>query len=869
MQHPDNGRGGELAEVSASQIQVATNNATAHETAAQFAEVLSGILGTEHVPPDSHFFEDLGADSMVMARFCARVRKNPDLPSVSMKDVYKHPTIRALATTVADSSSVATPTRAAAEPQTLTEVTSVRTAQYVLCGVLQLLSMAGYFYVLALGLVRILDLTDSVPGLNGLYARSLMAGSVEFLTACTLPILIKWILIGRWKPEEIRVWSLAYVRFWFVKTVVQLNPVILFAGSPLYVLYLRALGAKIGRDAVIFSLHVPVCTDLITIGERAIVCKDSFLNGYRAESGVIQTGPVSLGKDAFVGEMSVLDIETSLGDGAQLGHSSSLHAGQSIPAGEFRNGSPARQRTDVSYRASEPVRCSRVRKVTYSLAELGVMLVLASSTLAGGGWLIERLAERPGFAALASGTLPGWTYVGETLVVSCVLFFGALLLGLGFVVTVPRLLGLFIEPDRVYRLYGFHYWAHRIIDRVTNVKFFPRLFGDSSYIVYYLSWLGYELRPIVQTGSNFGLHIKHITPHLVTVGSGTMVADGLSIINAEYSSASFRVSRVTIGRDNFVGNQIAYPLQGKTGENCLLANKVMVPVDGEVREGVGLLGSPCFEIPRTVLRDSKYEVSGEEQHRRLAQKNRHNLVTMGLFLLVYWIYTAGLLTIAGATTALHGMVGHEPLLALGFVPAILFRGFYFVLVERAGALFRDLQPQHCSIYDPYFWFHERYWKLMARTNEVRILDGTPLKGLIWRLLGVRMGRRLFDDGCGITEATMVEIGDDCTLNAGSFIQPHSQEDGGFKSDRIRIGNGCTLGVAAWVHYGVTVGDGAQLAPDSFVMKGEEVPANAHWGENPARELREGVRADAAITAAAQFWPAAQCGATTLQGGQSA
>ena len=41
----------------------------------------------------SHFFDDLGADSMVMARFCARVRKRPDLPSVSMKDVYRHPTI--------------------------------------------------------------------------------------------------------------------------------------------------------------------------------------------------------------------------------------------------------------------------------------------------------------------------------------------------------------------------------------------------------------------------------------------------------------------------------------------------------------------------------------------------------------------------------------------------------------------------------------------------------------------------------------------------------------------------------------------------------------------------------------------------------
>ena len=68
----------------------------------QFAEVLAGIVGTEQVSVDDNFFDDLGADSMLMARFCARVRKRADLPSVSMQDVYQHPTIRSLATALAD-----------------------------------------------------------------------------------------------------------------------------------------------------------------------------------------------------------------------------------------------------------------------------------------------------------------------------------------------------------------------------------------------------------------------------------------------------------------------------------------------------------------------------------------------------------------------------------------------------------------------------------------------------------------------------------------------------------------------------------------------------------------------------------------------
>ena len=86
------------------------------------------------------------------------------------------------------------------------------------------------------------------------------------------------------------------------------------------------------------------------------------------------------------------------------------------------------------------------------------------------------------------------------------------------------------------------------------------------------------------------------------------------------------------------------------------------------------------------------------------------------------------------------------------------------------------------------------------------------------MLGVRIGRRVFDDGCHIPERTLVAIGDDCSINAGTEIQSHSQEDGTFKSDSITIGAGCTLGIGAFVHYGVTMGDGVVLAPDCFLMK---------------------------------------------------
>jgi len=262
----------------------------------------------------------------------------------------------------------------------------------------------------------------------------------------------------------------------------------------------------------------------------------------------------------------------------------------------------------------------------------------------------------------------------------------------------------------------------------------------------------------------------------------------------------------------------------------------MVPIDGPLREGVGLLGSPPFEIPRSVQRDGMFDLlkSGEELRRRLNAKNRHNAATIGLFLGVRWLYFFSITLLVLAATDLYSWGGElEIAAAMAFV--LPFTVAYFVLVDRAVTAFRPLRPKFCSIYDPYFWQHERFWKIPAMMY-IQVFNGTPFKNTIWRLLGVRIGRRVFDDGCWLTERSLVSIGDDSMLNAGSTIQSHSLEDGTFKSDHIIIGAGCTVGINAFIHYGVTMGDAATLDADSFLMKGEQLVPHARWRGNPAQEI---------------------------------
>ncbi|MFR9805459.1 Pls/PosA family non-ribosomal peptide synthetase [Pseudonocardia sp. RS010] len=821
-----------------------------HDAVVQgLAGVLAEVLGVEQVPTDRDVFDDLGADSMVMTRFCARLRKRDDLPSISIRDVYATPTLDGLAAAAAGPADGAPPV-----PVAPPAVVPVRhsTAGYVLTGVLQLLVFLLYVTGAGVVLDRAYVWISSSVGPVEIYLRSVLAGALAFLALTLLPVAAKWVLIGRWKETEIPIWGLRYFRFWLVKTLVRGNPLaLLMVGSPLYTLYLRLLGAKIGQDVVILTRFVPVCTDLLRIGSGTVVRKDTYLLGYRAHAGRIQQGPVTLGHDVVVGEKCVLDIGTAMGDGAQLGHASSLHRGQAVPAGERWHGSPPVP-THTDFRAVPPVRVRRLRKVTYVTSQLaklfGIYLPL------GFGGLFLLLTEVPRLRALLDPGATGYTtpeFYLDALAGSVAIVFGGLLVGLAVVFTLPRLLAPVVRPDRVYPVHGIRYSLHRTVARLTNVKLFVTLFGDSSYIVGYLLLLGYDLGKVEQTGSNFGSMVAHETPFLASVGTGTVIADGLSVNNADFSNSSFRTSRVAIGARNFLGNHVAYPVGGRTGDDCLLATKVAVPIDGPVREGVGLLGSPAFEIPRTVQRDRGFEITRDERRRQLRRKNAHNAVTIALALLVRWVHVFGLLLLAMLAVDHYTDLG-----ALAFAAevaaSVLFSLLWFALCERAVNGFRRMRPKSCSIYDVRFWHHERYWKLTMPPVE-RLLAGTPFHNIVARMLGLRIGRRVFDDGASITERTMTTVGDDCSLNIGSIIQCHSQEDGAFKSDCSALGAGVTLGVGALVHYGVSVGDAVEIEPDSFVMKGEEVPAGAHWGGNPAQDLGEPAaaipeRAPAAVVA---------------------
>ncbi|TCK24654.1 Pls/PosA family non-ribosomal peptide synthetase [Pseudonocardia endophytica] len=803
------------------------------------AEALAEALGVEEVSVTADFFDELGATSLLMAGFTAAVRRRDDLPTVSARDVYQHPTVRDLAENLGPVAGSSAPVEDAGP------VRRTGSLAHALTGLGQAVLLVTGGFAVALVLTQAYAWMGAAEGWTTLAGRAAAVASGVLVGLSLLPVVVKWLFVGRFHESTHPLWSERYLRFWSLRLLVRASPMRLAAGTPLYTLYLRMLGAHVGRGAVVFTREVPVAADLVHIGERAVIHPEVVLNGYRVVPGSFELGRVDVGADAVVGQASVLDVGTSVGDGAQLGHSSALHPGGAVPAGEVWHGSPARKASGADYRPVAPVGSGRARRAVFGLVTALFGLVAGTVVLGGAtalyGWVAPRVPAL--FGRTGGDIASSWQFYAAGLATVVVGYTVLVTLLLAAVLVLPRLLALLVVPGRTYPLYGAHDVAQRLITTIGNSRFLVLLLGDSSFVTSYARGLGYDLRPLKQTGSNFGTQLRQDSPTLTSVGTGTMVSDGLRVMNVEFSHDSFAAREVRIGERNFVGNDVHMPAGARTGDNVLLATKVMVPVDGPVREDTGLLGSPPMEIPRSSTdRDSGAPESPEGLAAALRRKNRYNAGTVATVLGLRGLGVALGLVPTAISIGLWPTFG---VLALGpavLVGAVVLTG-YSALLERAVLGFRRLRPRSCSIYDRYFWFHERLWKFYVRP----ILPGTPFAVWSNRLAGLRVGRRVFDDGASFPEKSLVEIGDEAVLNAGSVVQCHSLEDGRFESDRVRVGDGVTLGVRAFVHYGTSLGDGARLAADSFLLKGEQIGARESWAGNPAEPVRTATPADRTTT----------------------
>ena len=149
-------------------------------------------------------------------------------------------------------------------------------------------------------------------------------------------------MAGGLKPGRYPLWGATYFRWWLANKFCELPDVFLLAGTPWMPLYLRALGARIGRDAMIDMVTL-AAPELLTVEDGVSIGTFANIENARVEGGELIVGPVHLRKDSVVESYSVLEEHTEVGERAHLAGQSALAAGRKIPADELWVGAPARR----------------------------------------------------------------------------------------------------------------------------------------------------------------------------------------------------------------------------------------------------------------------------------------------------------------------------------------------------------------------------------------------------------------------------------------------------------------------------------------------------------------------------------------------
>jgi len=785
-------------------------------TEAGVAAACAQTLGHARVSAVDDFFLDLGGHSLAAARVVCMLRTEQGA-LVDVLDVYAHPTVRGLAALIAERAAHAGETDGDASPQI--EPLPVSRLTHALCGAGQALALYPLFLLNALPLLLpfVALVTLRLPGPLLVAAIAAIILALGPLTM-GLALAAKWTLIGRYRAGDHPLWGGYYIRWWLVQQIEGLVPLHVFAGSPLLVSYARLMGARIGRGAYLGTTS-PVAWDLLEVADGASVGDDASVSCYAVSGGRLQFGRVRVGRDGYVGARALVAPGATLEEGAALDALGMLGPGETIPAGERWGGSPARRLdahdADLTLlRACQTQRAATdPKRLPYALAAAGIMALP----------LVAGLPELP---------LVLWGYerlggLGLLLVVppSAVLFVLALSLLLA---AVKRLL----PPARpgVVPLSSATRLRHWAVDRLllTEMENVPTLFG-TLYAAPWLRLLGAKIgrRSEVST-------VAHFAPDLVAVGPGSFLADDVYVHTSKVCAGHVLSLPARLGAGSFIGNSACVSMGATLPDDCLVGVLSLSPRDAAPNSS--WLGSPPIALPRRQLFD------GFDDTRTMTPPRR--LVALRLVIETCRILLPAILVgLAGAATydslvAIYDRLGLGAAIALApVIEAVWGCVMALLVVAVKWALVGRYRPRVDPLWSHFVWRSELVtglYEAVAVPLLLEALAGTPFAALYLRLLGAKIGRRVYLESLDMTEFDLVDIGDEAALGHACTAQTHLFEDRIMKMDRLTIGAGCTVGAHAVVLYGTELGAGATLGPLSLMMKGESFGPATRWAGIPAR-----------------------------------
>jgi non-ribosomal peptide synthetase-like protein len=200
-------------------------------------------------------------------------------------------------------------------------------------------------FSLSLGLL----LVRAIEGMGRIGGVPAMAASIPVLLlaagicASLFTIALKWLLMGRYRPGAHPLWSLFVWRDEIVNTaqeqIARTWLIDIALGTALMSVYLRLMGAKVGRDVWCETVTITEF-DLVELGDGCVLNRFCVVETHLFHDRLMRIGPARVGAGATLGPSSAMLPDSALGDGCSAGGRSVVMRGEQLPPGTRWHGSP-------------------------------------------------------------------------------------------------------------------------------------------------------------------------------------------------------------------------------------------------------------------------------------------------------------------------------------------------------------------------------------------------------------------------------------------------------------------------------------------------------------------------------------------------
>jgi non-ribosomal peptide synthetase-like protein len=774
---------------------------------------------SSHVHPNENddFFLDLGGHSLTAAVTITKLRES--FPGIALHDLYECKTAAKLAERIMTKYN----NNVEKIPVSATILIKPTWMRSLLCSAVQALVivvLAGVasFELILPYLVFVLILDHGGIGYALLAAYGIFVAVPPF--RCLLAIVVKWIVIGRFKEGDFPLWGTMYLRWWTVDQFQRLAAPQFLSDTPFMATYYRFLGAKIGRNVHLSTINC-WAPDLLEISDGTTISSDVCIQTGFVDDYTLKFRRVCIQRDVYIGGHCVIGGQTKMEDHSELDDMSFLPSSTCVPSEEVWHGSPATysHRTSPIGAAKDP--SSNFENTSTSIfvsIVFGAIIILFLPFLYFApmvpGLVLFEYVQVPSISdwvqIIVFSPVVGILYT--CLVVLEIILVHLLLVG-------NMTVGVYSTKSLTYiRKWIFDqlaYIAHHVI----------HTFYATLYITPFLRALGMKIGHRCEVSTATGM-----VHSLIEIGDESFIADGVTLADPYIRRGQMHLQKTIIGKRVFIGNSAVIADGAQIPNKCLIGC-ISVVADG-LKEGQSCFGSPAFIAPRRAEAPGNFSEELTYRPRAILIFGRLCIDTIRIFLpRIIVVFEIGI--------AVQIFKIYDKLIGFGLsfltLPILYIAIFalpsLLICIALKWLLMGRYKNNQYAMWSWFVWTSEfvtATYEQLAAGLLLEFLQGTFFLAPALRCFGVKIGRGCFLDTTDITEFDLVRIGDYVVVNTAVGLQTHLFEDRVMKVAEVYLEDETTIGCASIMLPNTRLGQRAKLGPLSLVIKGEGIPAKSLW-----------------------------------------